>query len=296
MEWVKDREVLNAFSYTGGFSMAALQGGSTKVVSLDASKAAVEQSVHHASINGFEDRHEGVCGDVLQYLKSVDLLPPVVILDPPAYAKSRNARHKAVQGYKRLNETGFEKDAFKQSALDLQLLASGGTPSSSKTRWWLRPFLQGVRSESCADWVSLLITQPWLGTKKHATSKGWCCTWAESRLKPLNGPRVLAFFKAHPVVQAPWSTLPETLALQSTVDILPSAEAWAHRQENGTPPPFVLTPNPTCRSKSDFGPMSTPRFDWPLDGIENTGRFHFRPTAQSGHEREAVFPVLARKM
>lgn len=109
MEWVKDREVLNAFSYTGGFSMAALQGGSTKVVSLDASKSAVEQSVRHASINGFEGRHEGVCGDVLQYLKSVDLLPPVVILDPPAYAKSRNARHKAVQGYKRLNETALRK-------------------------------------------------------------------------------------------------------------------------------------------------------------------------------------------
>ena len=109
MEWVNDREVLNAFSYTGGFSMAALQGGSSKVVSLDESKAAVEQSEQHASINGFEDRHEGVCGDVLQYLKSVDALPPVVILDPPAYAKSRNARHKAVQGYKRLNETALRK-------------------------------------------------------------------------------------------------------------------------------------------------------------------------------------------
>lgn len=108
-EMVGDRAVLNAFSYTGGFSMAALSGGSPHVVSLDASEPAVLAANGHAEINGYADRHEGVQGDVLTYIRNVELLPPVVILDPPAYAKSRSARHKAVQGYKRLNATAISK-------------------------------------------------------------------------------------------------------------------------------------------------------------------------------------------
>ncbi len=109
MEWVGERAVLNAFSYTGGFSMAALKGGSPHVTSLDASGPAVAAAEHHAEINGFGDRHEGVKGDVLDYLREAEALPPVVILDPPAFAKSRSARHKAVQGYKRLNALALTK-------------------------------------------------------------------------------------------------------------------------------------------------------------------------------------------
>ncbi len=109
MEWVGKRTVLNAFSYTGGFSMAALQGGSPKVISLDASEPAIEAACHHAEINGFAERHEGIRGDVMEYLQASDVLPEVVVLDPPAYAKSRSSRHKAVQGYKRLNATALRK-------------------------------------------------------------------------------------------------------------------------------------------------------------------------------------------
>ena len=108
-EMVGHRAVLNAFSYTGGFSMAALLGGSPHVVSLDASEPAVQAANAHAELNGFADRHEGVQGDVLTYIRYAERLPPVVILDPPAYAKSRSARHKAVQGYKRLNATAISK-------------------------------------------------------------------------------------------------------------------------------------------------------------------------------------------
>jgi len=109
MEMVGQRTVLNAFSYTGGFSMAALKGGSPHVISLDSSQSAITQAERHATMNGFEAQHEGICGDVLHHLKSADTLPEIVILDPPAYAKSRNTRHKAVQGYKRLNETALRK-------------------------------------------------------------------------------------------------------------------------------------------------------------------------------------------
>lgn len=103
------RPVLNVFSYTGGFSLAALKGGSPHVVSLDASRPAIEAAEEHARLNGFDGRHEGVCADALSYLKQQERLPPVVVLDPPAYAKSRNARHRAVQGYKRLNETALQR-------------------------------------------------------------------------------------------------------------------------------------------------------------------------------------------
>lgn len=108
-DWIGERPVLNAFSYTGGFSMAALKGGSPHVISLDASRPAVEAAEEHAGLNSFAGRHEGVCADALSYLKQQDSLPPVVVLDPPAYAKSRNARHRAVQGYKRLNETALTR-------------------------------------------------------------------------------------------------------------------------------------------------------------------------------------------
>lgn len=109
MQCVQDRAVLNAFSYTGGFSLAALQGGSPHVISLDASEKAVNAACHHAEINGYADQHEGVQGDVMSYLRQCETLPPVVVLDPPAYAKSRSARHKAVQGYKRLNAEALKK-------------------------------------------------------------------------------------------------------------------------------------------------------------------------------------------
>ena len=109
MEMVGNRDVLNAFSYTGGFSMAALRGGSGHVISLDASQAAVDKAEHHAEMNGVAKRHTSICSDVMAYIGEVDLLPPVVILDPPAYAKSRANRHKAVKGYQRLNEAALRK-------------------------------------------------------------------------------------------------------------------------------------------------------------------------------------------
>ena len=109
MDMVGNRPVLNAFSYTGGFSLAALRGGSPHVISLDASQPAVDAAQRHAELNGLAERHESVCSDVMAYIARVDVLPPVVILDPPAYAKSRANRHKAVKGYQRLNEAALRK-------------------------------------------------------------------------------------------------------------------------------------------------------------------------------------------
>jgi len=102
-EFAQGHDVLNAFCYTGGFSMSALAGGARSVVSLDASASALKISEDNAALNGCSEGHQTVCGDVLDYVKLQSELPSLVILDPPAYAKSRSARHRAVQGYKRLN-------------------------------------------------------------------------------------------------------------------------------------------------------------------------------------------------
>jgi 23S rRNA (cytosine1962-C5)-methyltransferase len=104
-QFAAGRDVLNAFSYTGGFSLAALAGGAKSVVSLDASAPALEICEKNVALNEECDdaKHSVSCGDVLAYVRGCEALPDLVILDPPAYAKSRSARHRAVQGYKRLN-------------------------------------------------------------------------------------------------------------------------------------------------------------------------------------------------
>lgn len=102
-------KVLNVFSYTGGFSVAALFGGASHAVSLDSSARALEVAVANAARNGFdESRHSVVEADALEYLKSGVADFDIVVLDPPAFAKSASARHSAVQGYKRINQRALE--------------------------------------------------------------------------------------------------------------------------------------------------------------------------------------------
>ena len=102
-------KVLNVFSYTGGFSVAALFGGASHAVSLDSSARALEVAVANAARNGFDEtRHSVVEADALEYLKSGVADFDIVVLDPPAFAKSASARHSAVQGYKRINQRALE--------------------------------------------------------------------------------------------------------------------------------------------------------------------------------------------
>ncbi len=97
------KTVLNLFSYSGGFSIAALLGGATAAISIDASKGAIELANNNAELNGVADRHQGIASDVNAYLNELEDQFDIVICDPPAYAKNLKARHRAVQGYKRLN-------------------------------------------------------------------------------------------------------------------------------------------------------------------------------------------------
>lgn len=112
--FVAGRTVLNAFCYSGGFSVYALQAGAAAVHSVDVSAKAIELTNQNVALNGFTQGHDAYTDDVMKFLKANDQPYDVIVLDPPAYAKSLDARHRAVQGYKRLNVEG------------LRCLASGG--------------------------------------------------------------------------------------------------------------------------------------------------------------------------
>ncbi|MFT4682131.1 MAG: 23S rRNA (cytosine1962-C5)-methyltransferase [Flavobacteriales bacterium] len=108
-ELANGRSVLNTFCYTGGFSVAALLGGATKVVSIDVSGPAIELAKTNATLNKVDDdRHEAIAIDTFEYLKKAEDFD-IIILDPPAFAKHMRKRHNAIQGYRRLNKEALEK-------------------------------------------------------------------------------------------------------------------------------------------------------------------------------------------
>jgi 23S rRNA (cytosine1962-C5)-methyltransferase len=103
------KTVLNLFAYSGGFSMYALKKQATRVISVDVSQRAVDLCLSNAQQQNAEDRHIGAAEDVLEYLRNTEETFDIVIVDPPAYAKSLKKKHSAVQGYKRLNAAAFKK-------------------------------------------------------------------------------------------------------------------------------------------------------------------------------------------
>ena len=107
--FAKGKSVLNTFCYSGGFSIYALNQGAVKVDSIDASKKAMEWTDNNVSINQNPDAHTSYVGDVLKFFKEDIPSYDVMIVDPPAFAKSVRKRHNAVQGYKRLNAAALSK-------------------------------------------------------------------------------------------------------------------------------------------------------------------------------------------
>lgn len=107
--YAAQKKVLNTFCYTGGFSVAALKYGASKVHSVDASKRAIELCDENIALNGFQDKHKSYAMDVFKYFEAHDISDfDIVVLDPPAFAKHQNVKHNAVQGYKRLNATAMK--------------------------------------------------------------------------------------------------------------------------------------------------------------------------------------------
>jgi 23S rRNA (cytosine1962-C5)-methyltransferase len=104
-----NKKVLNTFCYTGGFSVYALAGGAREVHSVDVSAKAMELTDTNVALNPQQGAHQSFTEDVMQFLKSADEDYELMVVDPPAFAKSLKKRHNAIQGYKRLNALAMQK-------------------------------------------------------------------------------------------------------------------------------------------------------------------------------------------
>jgi 23S rRNA (cytosine1962-C5)-methyltransferase len=106
----RGRNVLNMFCYTGGFSLAALRGGANLVHSVDSSARAIELTDGGVKDNFPGDtRHAAFAEDAFKYLERMDPIYDLIILDPPAFAKHKDALKHALIGYRRLNQKAMEK-------------------------------------------------------------------------------------------------------------------------------------------------------------------------------------------
>ena len=102
--------VLNMFCYTGGFSFYAMRGGANLVHSVDSSAKAIDLTNENVNLNfPGDERHKAYAEDAFKYLDRMGDQYDLIILDPPAFAKHRDALRNALRGYTKLNAKAFEK-------------------------------------------------------------------------------------------------------------------------------------------------------------------------------------------
>lgn len=102
----KDARVLDCFTHTGSFALNAGIAGAREVIGVDASQLAVDQATENARLNGLKERVSFWCRDVFDLLPELDEKGErfdVVILDPPAFTKSRSSVKNAIKGYREIN-------------------------------------------------------------------------------------------------------------------------------------------------------------------------------------------------
>lgn len=109
-KYSQGKKVLNMFCYTGGFSVYALRGGASVVHSVDSSERAIEMTNRNIALN-FPDaaNHEAYATDAFSYLRDMDNSYDLIVLDPPAFAKHKDALRNALKGYTRLNAKAMQK-------------------------------------------------------------------------------------------------------------------------------------------------------------------------------------------
>ena len=107
-EFSKGKKVLNTFCYTGGFSIYAMSAGAELVTSVDISQKAVDLAASNMELNFPNANHKAVADDVFNFMKENHQIYDVIVLDPPAFAKSIKSKHTATQAYKRLNIAGLK--------------------------------------------------------------------------------------------------------------------------------------------------------------------------------------------
>ena len=109
-KYARNRAVLNMFCYTGSFSIYALQGGASLVHSVDSSAKAIALTNENVSLNIPEKtRHRAFNEDAFHFLENSDTKYDLIVLDPPAFAKHKDALRNALQGYRKLNAIAFKK-------------------------------------------------------------------------------------------------------------------------------------------------------------------------------------------
>jgi 23S rRNA (cytosine1962-C5)-methyltransferase len=130
-QWVRQfgaQRVLNCYCYTGGFSVAALAGGATEVVSVDSSAPALARASAHVALNGFEaSRHRALDADVNQTLREAIKQGErydAIVLDPPKFAPTAAHAERAARAYKDINRLAFK--LLSPGGLLLTFSCSGG--------------------------------------------------------------------------------------------------------------------------------------------------------------------------
>mgnify|MGYP001078726307 CR=1 FL=1 len=105
------KKVLDCFTHTGSFALNAGIAGASSVLGVDASQLAINQAIENARLNGLSQRVQFQCSDVFELLPQLEAKGErfdVVILDPPAFTKSRNSIKNAVKGYREINLRGMK--------------------------------------------------------------------------------------------------------------------------------------------------------------------------------------------
>lgn len=109
-QYAHGRKVLNMFCYTGGFSVYAMRGGAELVHSVDSSAKAIDLVNANVSLNfPHDERHQAFAQDAFRFMDEMKLPYDLIILDPPAFAKHKDALKNALRGYTKLNAKAFEK-------------------------------------------------------------------------------------------------------------------------------------------------------------------------------------------
>ncbi len=107
----RGKHVLDCFTHTGSFALNAAKGGAAHVHAVDISQTAIDMAQHHADINGLQERMSFETADVFDLLKDLKKRPRVydmIILDPPAFTKSRETISHAVKGYREINAAAMK--------------------------------------------------------------------------------------------------------------------------------------------------------------------------------------------
>ncbi|ASJ72161.1 class I SAM-dependent rRNA methyltransferase [Granulosicoccus antarcticus] len=156
--WVKERRVLDVYTYLGGFALNAAAAGASEVVGIDASQTAVDAATANAKLNGLQDKVEFRCDDAIEAMRSLFEAGErfdVVVLDPPAFIKRRKDRDAGLRHYalnnrlamRLLNPGGIIVSASCSQALsheDLQQQMRLSMPKGSLGLQVLAPLQQGA--------------------------------------------------------------------------------------------------------------------------------------------------------